>query len=98
MPPSIEEYIHQVGRAGRLGTSGWAMTFINNHNKHLFLDLIETLGPLGISLPGELTNSFYVKQQKERKKEKVKRKGRDEIVNQGNLMDMLKKSSARRKK
>uniref|UniRef100_A0A6P8HX19 RNA helicase n=1 Tax=Actinia tenebrosa TaxID=6105 RepID=A0A6P8HX19_ACTTE len=97
MPASIEEYIHQVGRAGRLGTSGWAVTFINNQNKHLFLDLIETLSPLGVSLPSELTNSFYAKQQKERKKQKAKDE-KDEIVHQGNLIDLLKKSTERRKK
>ncbi len=33
MPPSIQEYIHQIGRAGRLGRSGWAVTFINNEDK-----------------------------------------------------------------
>ncbi|XP_063956097.1 probable ATP-dependent RNA helicase DDX59 isoform X2 [Lytechinus pictus] len=33
MPGTVEEYIHQIGRTGRLGTSGTAMTFINNNSK-----------------------------------------------------------------
>ncbi|KAK3730495.1 hypothetical protein QZH41_015699 [Actinostola sp. cb2023] len=98
MPSTVEEYIHQVGRAGRLGTSGVALTFINNNNKRVFLDLIEALSPLGVTLPAELINSCHLQHQTGRKKQGVKRKERDEIVNQGNLMNMLTKISTRRKR
>lgn len=98
MPSTIEEYIHQVGRAGRLGASGIAMTFINNNNKNVFLDLIDTLVPMGVSLPSELTNSSYVSQLRSKKRQGIKRKERDEIVKQGDLMELLKKNATRRKR
>lgn len=99
MPSSVEEYVHQVGRAGRLGNTGWALTFINNTNKLVFLDLVETLQPLGVNLPEELLNSPYLLQQKQRTKESAnKRKYRDTLVTEDNLMDLIKKNSTRRKK
>ena len=101
MPPTIEEYIHQVGRAGRLGTSGWALTFVNNTNKRVFLDLVETLQPLGVTLPAPLLNSPFLLQAKQRRNAEragTKRKHREEFVNRDNLMDLLKKSAMRRKK
>ena len=101
MPSTIEEYIHQIGRAGRLGTTGWALTFINSSNKNVFLDLVSTLEPLGVHLPPELTNSPYLHQQKQRKTKEFsgkKRKHRDEFVTQDNLMELLKKSAVRRRR
>ena len=99
MPSSVEEYVHQVGRAGRLGSTGWALTFINNTNKHVFIDLVETLQPLAVTLPEELLNSPYLLQQKQRSKESAnKRKHRDKLVTEENLMDLIKKNSTRRKK
>jgi len=99
MPTSVEEYIHQVGRAGRLGSTGWALTFINNTSKHVFIDLVETLQPLAVTLPQELLNSPYLLQQKQRSKESAnKRKHRDKLVTEENLMDLIKKNSTRRKK
>ncbi|XP_035662927.1 probable ATP-dependent RNA helicase DDX59 [Branchiostoma floridae] len=68
MPPSVNEYIHQIGRAGRLGSSGRAMAFINNNNKGLFLDLFDTLHPLHMQMPSQLVNSPHLQQQRERRK------------------------------
>ena len=99
MPPSVEEYVHQVGRASRLGSTGWALTFINNTNKLVFLDLVETLQPLGVNLPEELLNSPYLHQQKQRKKDSSrKRKYKDTLVTQESLMDLINDNSTRRKK
>jgi len=99
MPPSVEEYVHQVGRAGRLGKTGWALTFINNTNKSVFLDLVETLQPLGVHLPEELLNSPYLLQQKQRRSDSTrKRKHRDALLTHDNLMDLIKKNSTRRRK
>ncbi|KAI8481351.1 DEAD (Asp-Glu-Ala-Asp) box polypeptide 59 [Branchiostoma belcheri] len=67
MPPSVNEYIHQIGRAGRLGSSGRAMAFINNNNKGLFLDLVDTLNPLHLHMPSQLVNSPHLQQQRERR-------------------------------
>ncbi|XP_030832306.1 probable ATP-dependent RNA helicase DDX59 [Strongylocentrotus purpuratus] len=60
MPGTVEEYIHQIGRTGRLGTNGTAMTFINNSSKKLFLQFTGTLKPLGVILPPELINSPHL--------------------------------------
>ncbi|XP_038078662.1 probable ATP-dependent RNA helicase DDX59 isoform X2 [Patiria miniata] len=35
MPNTVEEYIHQIGRTGRLGSKGTAITFINNSSKNV---------------------------------------------------------------
>lgn len=99
MPSSVEEYIHQVGRAGRLGKTGWALTFINNTNKSVFLDLVETLQPLGVKLPEELQNSPYLLQQKQCiNGSSRKRKHKDTLLTHTNLMDLIKRNSTRRKK
>lgn len=98
MPSSIEEYIHQVGRASRLGSTGWALTFINNTNKLVFLDLVETLQPLGVNFPNELLNSPYFHQQKQRDKvSSTKRKCKHSVVTQESLMDLINDYSKRRK-
>ncbi|CAH1254758.1 DDX59 [Branchiostoma lanceolatum] len=70
MPPSVNEYIHQIGRAGRLGSNGRAMAFINNNNKGLFLDLFDTLHPLHMQLPSQLVNSPHLQIQRERRERK----------------------------
>lgn len=60
MPSSLEEYIHQVGRASRLGMPGIAMVFINNESKAIFKQFINLLHSSGTSVPRELANSPYV--------------------------------------
>ncbi|KAH7298231.1 hypothetical protein KP509_25G032800 [Ceratopteris richardii] len=60
MPNSLEEYIHLVGRASRLGMPGLAMVFINNENKAVFKNFINLLQSSGASVPRELANSPYV--------------------------------------
>eukprot|EP01102_Stenamoeba_stenopodia_P021801 TRINITY_DN8886_c0_g2_i1.p1 TRINITY_DN8886_c0_g2~~TRINITY_DN8886_c0_g2_i1.p1 ORF type:complete len:307 (-),score=77.03 TRINITY_DN8886_c0_g2_i1:28-948(-) len=43
MPRTVQEFVHQVGRAGRLGVEGWAITFINNQSKNTFDELLNFL-------------------------------------------------------
>ncbi|ORY05091.1 DEAD-domain-containing protein [Basidiobolus meristosporus CBS 931.73] len=63
MATTVDEYIHQVGRAGRLGVPGWSITFINEDHKHLFRELLDILKPLSSKqltpLPPQLVNSRY---------------------------------------
>ena len=47
MPNSIKEYIHQIGRASRLGDEGTAIVFLNEENKNMFPELIEILKSSG---------------------------------------------------
>ena len=42
-PATIEDYIHRVGRTGRAGASGTAISFFTRNNARLAKDLIELL-------------------------------------------------------
>ncbi|CAG8613725.1 10418_t:CDS:2 [Ambispora gerdemannii] len=50
---SVDEYIHQVGRAANKGSQGWAITFINEDHKKLFKEFVKMLKnqPLGKVTP-----------------------------------------------
>jgi ATP-dependent RNA helicase DDX59 len=61
MPATIQEYIHQIGRAGRLGTPGIAITFINDSNKSLFPLLHQMLKNVKAYIPPKLATSKYLK-------------------------------------
>ncbi|KAJ7296191.1 hypothetical protein O6H91_12G076900 [Diphasiastrum complanatum] len=59
MPNSLEEYVHQIGRASRLGIPGSAIVFINNDSKVLFKGFIKLLRETQVFIPPELSNSPY---------------------------------------
>ncbi|XP_007032088.2 PREDICTED: DEAD-box ATP-dependent RNA helicase 41 [Theobroma cacao] len=59
MPSSIKEYVHQIGRASRLGEEGTAIVFVNEENKNLFPELVDILKSSGAVIPQELSNSRY---------------------------------------
>ncbi|GKV19036.1 hypothetical protein SLEP1_g29336 [Rubroshorea leprosula] len=59
MPNSIKEYVHQIGRASRMGGEGMAFVFVNEENKNLFPELVESLKSSGAVIPKELVNSQY---------------------------------------
>ncbi|KAI5341506.1 hypothetical protein L3X38_020780 [Prunus dulcis] len=60
MPNSMKEYVHQIGRASRLGEEGTAIVFVSEENKNLFPDLVEILRSSGAAIPRELVNSRYM--------------------------------------
>ncbi|MQL72896.1 hypothetical protein Taro_005235 [Colocasia esculenta] len=62
MPNSMQEYIHQVGRASRMGEKGTAIVFVNEENKKLFRELVQALRSSGAAIPRELANSYYSKE------------------------------------
>ncbi|XP_038892129.1 DEAD-box ATP-dependent RNA helicase 41 isoform X2 [Benincasa hispida] len=74
MPNSIKEYVHQIGRASRLGEEGKAIVFVNGENKNLFQDLVETLKSSGAPIPRELLNSHYTAKSSYTAKHQKKRK------------------------
>ncbi|CAI9106688.1 OLC1v1005895C2 [Oldenlandia corymbosa var. corymbosa] len=74
MPNSIKEYVHQIGRASRLGEEGTAMVFVNEESKNLFKDLVEVLKSSGAAIPRELTNSRYTTVQRSNYRGHKKRK------------------------
>ncbi|XP_054240075.1 probable ATP-dependent RNA helicase DDX59 [Indicator indicator] len=90
MPSSMDEYVHQVGRAGRLGHSGTAITFINNNSKKLFWDVVKRVKPTGTILPPQLINSPYLHDQKRREQQRLKQL-QNSLVTGDNLMDIIRK-------
>lgn len=59
MTSSIKEYVHQIGRASRMGEEGTSMVFVNEENKKLFPELVDILKSSGAAIPRELANSRY---------------------------------------
>ncbi|NXK36521.1 DDX59 helicase, partial [Piprites chloris] len=90
MPSSMDEYVHQVGRAGRLGHSGTAITFINNNSKKLFWDVVKRVKPTGTILPPQLLNSPYLHDQKRREQQRLKQL-QNSLVTGDNIMDIIRK-------
>ncbi|CAK9250473.1 unnamed protein product, partial [Sphagnum jensenii] len=41
LPSDIEEYVHRIGRTGRVGNLGLATSFFNDKNKNMAVDLCE---------------------------------------------------------
>ncbi|PKK27892.1 DEAD (Asp-Glu-Ala-Asp) box polypeptide 59, transcript variant X1 [Columba livia] len=90
MPSSMDEYVHQVGRAGRLGHSGTAITFINNNSKKLFWDVVKRVKPTGTILPPQLLNSPYLHDQKRREQQRLKQL-QNSLVTGDNITDIIRK-------
>lgn len=59
IPNSIDEYIHQVGRASRMGEEGMAVVFVNEEDRRIFKELVQVLKTAGAPIPRELANSRY---------------------------------------
>lgn len=90
MPPSMDDYVHQVGRVGRLGQNGTAITFINNSSRSLFWDIAKRVSPTGSILPPQLLHSPYLHDQKKKEQQKNKQIQSDTIT-RANLIDIIKK-------
>ncbi|XP_062868797.1 probable ATP-dependent RNA helicase DDX59 [Trichomycterus rosablanca] len=90
MPTNMDEYVHQIGRAGRLGHRGTSITFMNNNNKRLFLDIVQRVKPTGSLLPPQLLNSPHLHEQQRRAKQKSKQ-GEEDMVTKNNLIDIIRR-------
>ncbi|XP_012680817.2 probable ATP-dependent RNA helicase DDX59 [Clupea harengus] len=88
MPSNMDEYVHQIGRAGRLGHRGTAITFLNNNHKRLFLQVVNRVKPTGSQLPPQVLNSPYLVEQQRREKRQRKE---DTVVTKENLLDIIRK-------
>ncbi|XP_034439455.1 probable ATP-dependent RNA helicase DDX59 [Hippoglossus hippoglossus] len=97
MSNTMDEYVHQVGRAGRLGHRGTAISFVNNNNKRLFLEVVNRVKPTGSTLPPQLLNSPYLHEQQRREKQKNKERTEDILVTKNNLIDIIRKHDRRKK-
>ncbi|XP_036442408.1 probable ATP-dependent RNA helicase DDX59 [Colossoma macropomum] len=90
MPTNMDEYVHQIGRAGRLGHRGTAITFMNNNNKRLFLDIVNRVKPTGSLLPPQLLNSPHLHEQQRRARQRSNQ-GQDDVVTKNNLIDIIRR-------
>jgi len=54
MPGDVEEYVHRIGRTGRMGNLGLATSFFNDKNRNLVKDLVELLAESNQEIPSWL--------------------------------------------
>ncbi|XP_072935947.1 putative ATP-dependent RNA helicase Pl10 isoform X2 [Epargyreus clarus] len=57
LPSDVEEYVHRIGRTGRMGNLGVATSFFNDSNRGLARDLIELLVEAKQDVPDWLTST-----------------------------------------
>ncbi|UYV71346.1 DDX3X [Cordylochernes scorpioides] len=55
LPSDIEEYVHRIGRTGRVGNLGLATSFFNEKNRNMALDLVELISEAKQELPDWLS-------------------------------------------
>ena len=54
LPSSIERYTHRIGRTGRAGLRGCAVSFLTNEDTEIMYDLKDALRTSGNHVPREL--------------------------------------------
>jgi len=57
MPEAIDDYVHRIGRTGRVGNRGLATSFFNDLDFHLLEDLVEVLKEAGQTPPDWMEES-----------------------------------------
>lgn len=61
MPPSADHYLHRVGRSGRFGTKGLAITFVSSAEDSQVLEKVQARFEVEITpLPDEIDVSSYM--------------------------------------
>ncbi|XP_053313426.1 ATP-dependent RNA helicase DDX3X isoform X2 [Spea bombifrons] len=59
LPSDIEEYVHRIGRTGRVGNLGLATSFFNEKNINITKDLLDLLVEAKQEVPSWLENMAY---------------------------------------
>ncbi|XP_033759682.1 ATP-dependent RNA helicase DDX3X-like isoform X3 [Pecten maximus] len=59
LPSDIEEYVHRIGRTGRVGNLGLATSFFNDKNKNIIRDLMDLLVEAHQEVPSWLESMAY---------------------------------------
>ncbi|NXE37766.1 DDX3X helicase, partial [Ptilorrhoa leucosticta] len=59
LPSDIEEYVHRIGRTGRVGNLGLATSFFNERNMNITKDLLDLLVEAKQEVPSWLENMAY---------------------------------------
>lgn len=61
MPSDPNEYLHRVGRAGRFGTKGLAISFVSNEEDQKILNDVQSRFEIKVTnLPNEIDSSSYM--------------------------------------
>lgn len=61
MPESADMYLHRVGRSGRFGTKGLAITFVSSDNDTKILNEVQSRFEVEVKeLPDEIDTSTYM--------------------------------------
>ena len=58
MPNNIEDYVHRIGRTGRIGKKGLAISFINDKNKTVIKDLYSLLCECNQDIPEWIEENY----------------------------------------
>ncbi|XP_074657738.1 ATP-dependent RNA helicase DDX3X-like isoform X2 [Tubulanus polymorphus] len=59
LPSDIEEYVHRIGRTGRVGNPGLATSFMNEKNRNITKDLLQSLVDAKQEVPSWLESLAY---------------------------------------
>lgn len=73
LPSDIEEYVHRIGRTGRVGNLGLATSFFNDKNSNITKDLLDILVEAKQEVPSWLENLAYEHQHKTTNRGRPKR-------------------------
>uniref|UniRef100_A0A8C4H6W0 RNA helicase n=1 Tax=Dicentrarchus labrax TaxID=13489 RepID=A0A8C4H6W0_DICLA len=73
LPSDIEEYVHRIGRTGRVGNLGLATSFFNDKNSNITKDLLDILVEAHQEVPSWLESLAYEHQHKSSSRGRSKR-------------------------
>ncbi|XP_051562050.1 DEAD-box helicase 3 X-linked b isoform X1 [Myxocyprinus asiaticus] len=73
LPSDIEEYVHRIGRTGRVGNLGLATSFFNDKNGNITKDLLDILVEAKQEVPSWLESLAYEHQHKSSSRGRAKR-------------------------
>ncbi|KAM6958414.1 ATP-dependent RNA helicase DDX3Y-like isoform 6-T6 [Tautogolabrus adspersus] len=73
LPSDIEEYVHRIGRTGRVGNLGLATSFFNDKNGNITKDLLDILVEAKQEVPSWLESLAYEHQHKSSNRGRSKR-------------------------
>ena len=93
LPQVPEDYIHRVGRTGRAGKNGSALTFLTNNDQRMWREIQKLINP-----NFELEEKFNKKSSKKKKKFNKKRKSFKDKSNKFELTNKKRKFKFKSKK
>ncbi|KAJ8611866.1 hypothetical protein CTAYLR_005779 [Chrysophaeum taylorii] len=56
LPRAVSDYVHRIGRTGRAGNTGFAMSFLSEKNRNIVRELIDLLVENGQEVPSWMEN------------------------------------------